>query len=155
MALKKKAFENIVITEKNAGNQHFLLFPQCFLPIPNRSSVFKLHLFCRLQMLSIWTSLKTCRLVMSLTKGWSNWRLENTGKGRKCWIPAFSSFSTMFSKDIFPRVFLTHYHTMPHFDALKICNSGKHCEKRRNCLEQAISPFPTMFSILCGTYISL
>ena len=28
---------------------------------------------------------------------------------------------------------LTHYHTMPHFDALKIYSCGKHCEKRRNC----------------------
>ena len=30
--LKKKPFENIVRKEENAGNQHFLLFPQCFLP---------------------------------------------------------------------------------------------------------------------------
>ena len=30
--------------------------------------------------------------------------------------------------------FLTHYHTMPHFDALKIYSCGKHCGKRRNCL---------------------
>ena len=29
---------------------------------------------------------------------------------------------------------LTHYHTMPHFDTLKIYSCGKHCEKRRNCL---------------------
>ena len=31
MALKKKAFENIVGKGENADNQHFLLFPQCFL----------------------------------------------------------------------------------------------------------------------------
>ena len=36
---------------------------------------------------------------------------------------------------------LTHYHIMPHFDALKICICEIHCEKRRNCLSQAISPF--------------
>ena len=36
---------------ENAAKQHFLLFPQCFLPIPKRMSVVKLHLFCRLQML--------------------------------------------------------------------------------------------------------
>ena len=30
---------------ENAGNQHFLISPQCFLPIPERISVFKLH-FC-------------------------------------------------------------------------------------------------------------
>ena len=29
---------------------------------------------------------------------------------------------------------LTHYHTMLHFDALKIYSCGKHCEERRNCL---------------------
>ena len=28
---------------------------------------------------------------------------------------------------------LAHYHTMLHFDALKIYRRGKHCEKRRNC----------------------
>ena len=41
---------------------------------------------------------------------------------------------------------LTNYHTTPHFDALKIYSCGKHCEKRRNCLLQAISSFLTMFS---------
>ena len=29
---KKIYFENIVGKGENAGNQHFLLFPQCFLP---------------------------------------------------------------------------------------------------------------------------
>ena len=29
---------------------------------------------------------------------------------------------------------LTHYHTMLHFDVLKIYSCGKHREKRRNCL---------------------
>ena len=33
---------------ENAGNQHFFLFPKCFLPIPKRIYVFKLHLFCHL-----------------------------------------------------------------------------------------------------------
>ena len=53
LTLRKKPYENIVGKGENAGNQHFLFFPQCFLPIPKRISVFKLHLFCRLQMLSI------------------------------------------------------------------------------------------------------
>ena len=30
MTLKKKPLENIVGKGENAGNQHFLLFPQCF-----------------------------------------------------------------------------------------------------------------------------
>ena len=29
---------------------------------------------------------------------------------------------------------LSHYHTMPHFDALQIYSFGKHLEKRKNCL---------------------
>ena len=40
-----KPFENIVGKRENSGNQHFLLFPQCFLSIPIRISVFKLQLF--------------------------------------------------------------------------------------------------------------
>ena len=40
---------------------------------------------------------------------------------------------------------LTHYHTIPHFDALKMYSCRKHCEKRRNCLEQAISPLSQCF----------
>ena len=43
---------------------------------------------------------------------------------------------------------------MMHFDALQIYSCGKHREKRRNCLQQAISPFLTMFSTLYGTYFS-
>ena len=62
MTLKKMPFENIVGKEENAGDQHFLVFPQYFFIIPKRISVFKLHLFC-LQMLSIWTSLKIRCLV--------------------------------------------------------------------------------------------
>ena len=65
----EKAFENIAegafenITEgENAGNQHFLLFQPCFLSFPNHISIFERHLFCCLQMLSIWTSLKICHL---------------------------------------------------------------------------------------------
>ena len=38
--LEKNPFENIVGKGENAGSQHFLLFPQCFQPIPKRISVF-------------------------------------------------------------------------------------------------------------------
>ena len=51
---------------ENAGNQHFLLFPQCFLPIQKKISVFNFHLFCRLHVLSIWTGLNICCLVKGL-----------------------------------------------------------------------------------------
>ena len=49
--LEKKAFENIMGKGENAGNQHFLFFPQCFLPFPTQISIFKSKLFCSLQML--------------------------------------------------------------------------------------------------------
>ena len=53
----------------------------------------------------------------------------------------------------FEPVFLTHYHTMWHFDAPKEYSCRKYCEKRRKCwlptsLKQAISPFLTMFFTL-------
>ena len=35
--LRKKVFENIVGKGENAGNQHFLFFPQCFQPKSNFS----------------------------------------------------------------------------------------------------------------------
>ena len=49
----KKTLENIVGKGENAGNQHFLLIPQCFLPTRKQILFSQLHLFCRLQLLSI------------------------------------------------------------------------------------------------------
>ena len=59
----QKPFENIVGKEENAGNQHFLLFSQCFLSCERQLWCFKQHLICRLQMLPIWASPKFCHLV--------------------------------------------------------------------------------------------
>ena len=56
-------FKNIEGKGENAGNQHFLFFPQWVLPIPKGISAFELQSFCRLQMLPIWTSRKICCLV--------------------------------------------------------------------------------------------
>ena len=39
--LKKKPFENIARKGENAGNQHFLLFPQCFLPCQRQIKEFQ------------------------------------------------------------------------------------------------------------------
>ena len=58
-----KAFETILGKGGNAGNQHCLLFPQCFLRFPKQNSIFESRLYFRLQILSIWTSLKICHLV--------------------------------------------------------------------------------------------
>ena len=57
--LKKRPFENIVGKLENGGNQQFFLFPPMFLLLfPKLVSVFHSNLFFRLQVLSIWTSLK-------------------------------------------------------------------------------------------------
>ena len=61
--LKKEPFENIVGKEENAGDQHFLLFQQCFLCYPEQILPFELTLICRLQTLSIWIGLKFRGLV--------------------------------------------------------------------------------------------
>ena len=64
----ERPFENIVGKGENAGNQHFLLYPQCFLLFPKQISTFKLFLFCFLQMLSVWISPKICRSVTGYTQ---------------------------------------------------------------------------------------
>ena len=51
-------FENIAGKGENAGNQHFLLFLQCFPAFQKQISTFESYSFCRLQMLSIWSRLK-------------------------------------------------------------------------------------------------
>ena len=40
MTLVKKAFENIVGSGENACTQQFLLFPQCFFPFEELSTIF-------------------------------------------------------------------------------------------------------------------
>ena len=115
---------------ENAGNQHFLLFPQCFLPFPNQISIFQSHLFCHLQIPSIWTSLKLCCLGKgnplandkffdwSKSTGLADNKINVTeklkfvsgraanivGKGENAGSQHFLFFSTMFSKAFFPRV---------------------------------------------------
>ena len=44
MTLRKKDLEHIVGKGENAGNQHFLLFPEFFLLFPNRISAVSLCL---------------------------------------------------------------------------------------------------------------
>ena len=40
----EKDFKNIERKEENAGHQHFLLFPQCFLPLQKQISIFELSI---------------------------------------------------------------------------------------------------------------
>ena len=50
----EKDLENIVGKGEHAGNQHVLLFPQCFLSLTIQISIFDSKLLCCLQMLSMW-----------------------------------------------------------------------------------------------------
>ena len=68
--------ENIVEKGENAGNQLFLLFPQCFLPIPKGNYFFQLHLFCHLQKLSIWTSIKFICMLKGQKTLWLTYNLK-------------------------------------------------------------------------------
>ena len=49
MTLGKNPFKNIEGKGENAGNQHFLLFPQCFHAYHSQISSFKVVLFCHSQ----------------------------------------------------------------------------------------------------------
>ena len=48
---------------------------------------------------------------------------------------------------------LTHSHTMTPFDASGKEAFWKHCGKRRNCSQRAISPFPTVFSTCLDNFL--
>ena len=56
--------KNIVRKEEIACNKQFLLFSQCFLPNMALIFRFKCTLKCRLQSVSVSTSLQLCRQVM-------------------------------------------------------------------------------------------
>ena len=51
--------------------------------------------------------------------------------------------------------FLTLSQTSPGFYASAVQLFGKHCEKRRNCSQRAISPFPTVFSTRFRSFLPL
>ena len=48
---EKEVSENTVGSEKNAVNEHFLIFPQCFLPYQSETPFVPI-LNCRLQIVS-------------------------------------------------------------------------------------------------------
>ena len=41
MTLYQKPFQNIMGKGENAGNQHFLPFPKCFLAFPEQISIYQ------------------------------------------------------------------------------------------------------------------
>ena len=62
------AEENIVRRREIGRNKQIILFSQCFLPCMVLIFHFEYTLKRRLQFVSIWTSLKSCRLVMGEQK---------------------------------------------------------------------------------------
>ena len=80
----------------------------------------------------------------------------------KCWLPAFSSFPTMFSKAIFRQVRpklrlygkeLTLYYAIPSFNDPKKEAFENIMGKGENAGNEHFFPFPTMFSIRPKTEI--
>ena len=145
---------------ENAGFQHFLLFPQCFL---------KLSLFDLLptDLISDYSQLKAIADYKfnptPITEGYYGKSIKHCGKMRKCWFPTLSPFPWMFSKAFFLRVvkiwdyvvkslflrlikkFFKIFTSDQNFQTLKLSQtspclyvsavqvSRKHCRKRRNC----------------------
>ena len=81
-------------------------------------------------------------------------RVENTGKRKKCWLPAFSPFPTMFSKEFLYSVVksglcgkeLTLCQTSPGFYLSPVQVFWKHCgKKRRNWFNEQFLLFPQCF----------
>ena len=64
--LEKEAFwKHCGEKEKMLVTSIFSFSHNAFLPYQRKIAPFELHLNCRLQMLSVWTRLKICRLVQS------------------------------------------------------------------------------------------
>ena len=65
MTLGKKPIENIVGKGENAGNQQFLLYPQCFL-LDQKTEIIILAIFVVCNFFKFGSVQKNCHLVMSL-----------------------------------------------------------------------------------------
>ena len=110
---QQTVFENIEGNGEIARNEQFLLFPQCFLlnqiiifkSICNSSSIYvvigmkcyKCNYNCFTMTFTKPSSVNLITQTLLLT-ALTNWLLKTLWEiRRKCWYPAFSPFSTMFS----------------------------------------------------------
>ena len=103
-----KWVENTVEKGEIAHYEQFLLFPKCFQKacFPGASKgvivwewVNSLPRLVQIQ--SICRRQNKCNLKTEILTGMAG---KHCGKWRKCWLPAFSPFPTMFSKSLFLRV---------------------------------------------------
>ena len=103
--LRKKPFENMMGKGENAGNQHFFLFPQCFLPFPK-------EFFSHVRIEPFFTFLFTTqsRLLTTPRKK----PFENMmGKGENAGNQHFFLFPQCFLP--FPKEFFSHVRIEPFF----------------------------------------
>ena len=98
------AVENIVTKGEIACNKQFLLFLQCFPPFMALIFHSKCTVKCRLQFISIWTSIQFCR--NGLKQGHNNSNIS-------CLLHKMCKSTIGFSSVID----ITHSHTMTPFDA--------------------------------------
>ena len=98
MTLKKKAFENIVRKDENAGNQHFSPLPTMFSTLSEREIVIS-------AIFILWSAnalnLDQSEISPFDKESGSFFRKEQVFK--LFWLLAFSPFPTMFSKIFYPR----------------------------------------------------
>ena len=125
MTQRKGTFQNSLGKGEIAGNYHFLLYPQCFLRFQRQYTYSKQFSFvvCKctqFEKIELFTIRQNFRLDWSKFNAFADEkfniakmmislcnRVENVvGKKRKCWLPAFSPFPTMFSIAFYFRVVL-------------------------------------------------
>ena len=109
-SMRKKAYGNLAGKGENAGTDHFLLCPKCFLPnwrqfLSKNKFLdwFKQQFFILVQIESIcWQNKSDFKTGILFKMG-----RKHCGKRRKCWLPAFSLFPTIFLNGCFLRVILS------------------------------------------------
>ena len=150
--------------KKSLVKSNFCFSHIVFSPIGELSAIFNKFEICHLQLWEfgslkfvVWERVKS--IIQQLMRGhvvfanhyWfhSKFNAINVEKKQNFWLA--TPFGLTNQKLCYFQIWkkkkcLTHYHTILHFDALKIYSCRKHCEKKRNCLLPAFSLFLKKFS---------
>ena len=105
---KKKCIQSCLLWLYGLDSEHVFWLSKKSI-FSNNINITQCQSFCTMPTMTMTTPMKTPRLLQYFRFS------PKTTQATKC--PS-----------------LIHYHTMPHFDALKIYSYGKHCKKRRNGL---------------------